>query len=130
MSTPEDSSASRLPLSAPDVAAVPGDVIVLGPNATAETLAAAFAEFDRLRKLTGDDFDDDQVIPVQAAGVTAADAKDRTQVDELVAKARKAAMQPVEDVGNVQAIATDSRTRKTVEFSIEKVGVFRSHYLP
>jgi len=110
--------------------AVPDNVIVLGPNATAETLAAAFAEFDRLRELTGDDFDYDQVIPVQAAGVTAVDAKDRTQMDELLAKVRKAAMQPVDDVGNVQAIATDSRTRKTVEFSIEKVGVFRSHYLP
>src|SRR5262245_14834345 len=110
--------------------AAPDNVIVLGPNATAATLAAAFAEFDRLRELTGDDFDDDHVIPVQAVGVTATDAKDRTQMDELLAKVRKATMQPVEDVGNVQAIATDSRTRKTVEFSIEKVGVFRSHYLP
>src|SRR5262245_41497731 len=127
MSTPEDSSASRLPLSAPDVAAVPGDVIVLGPNATAETLAAAFAEFDRSRELTGDDFDYDQVIPVQTASVTAVDADHRKQLDDLIAKWRKAPMQQAEGIGIVQGIAANSRTRATVEMWITGPDV-RLHY--
>jgi hypothetical protein len=107
----------------------PENVILLGPNATVETLGAAFAEFDRSRELTGDDFDHDQMIPVQTPSATDIDAKDRNQMDGLMAKLRKAPMQQVEGVGTVQAIATNSRTRRSVEFWIETHGV-RSHYAP
>jgi len=107
----------------------PGNVIVLGPNATAEMLGAAFAAFDRSRELTGDDFDYDQVIPVQTASVTAIDAKERNQMDGLIAKLRQAPMQQAEGIGIVQGIATDSRTRATVEFSTQRRGV-RLHYAP
>jgi len=109
--------------------AAPGDIIVLGANPTAEILGAAFAAFDRSRELTGDDFDDDQVIPVQTASATVIDANDRKQLDDLIAKLRKAPMQQAEDIGIVQGIATDSRTRRTVEMSIDKPGVpLHLHY--
>jgi hypothetical protein len=111
--------------------AAPGNVIVVGPNPTVETLAAAFAAFDRSRGLTGDDFDYDQVIPVQTASATDVDADDRKQMDELIAKLRKAPMQQAEDIGIVQGIAADSRTRRTVEMSINKPGVpLHLHYAP
>jgi hypothetical protein len=109
--------------------AAPGDVIILPSNVTAETLGAAFAAFDRSRELTGDEFDDDQVIPVQTASATVIDANDRKQLDDLIAKLRKAPMQQAEDIGIVQGIATDSRTRSTVEMSIDKPGVpLHLHY--
>jgi hypothetical protein len=107
----------------------PENVIVLDPNATAETLTAAFAAFDRSRELTGDDYDDDQVIPVQTASVTAVDAKNRKKMNDLIAKLRKAPMQQAEGIGIVQGIATDSRTRATVEFSTQRRGA-RLHYAP
>jgi hypothetical protein len=110
--------------------AVPGDVIVVGPNATAEILGAAFAAFDRSRELTGDDFDYDQMIPVQAASATGVDAKERNRMDGLIAKLRKAPMQQAEGIGIVQGIAVGSRTRTTVEMWIERPGVVRLHYTP
>ena len=109
---------------------VPGDVIVVGPNTTAAMLGAALAAFDRSRELTGDDFDDDQMIPVQAASATGVDAKERSQMDALLGKLRKAPMQQAEGIGIVQGIAVGSRTRTTVEMWIERPGVVRLHYTP
>lgn len=89
----------------------PMNVIVLAPNATPETLGAAFAMFDQSRELTGDVLEDDQVLDIQAvASATGVDAKDRKRMDDLLVELRAAPARQVDGLGIVQAVDTHSGT--------------------
>jgi hypothetical protein len=94
------------------ISKTPTDVIVLGPNATGETLGAAFHVLDQSRENYGDAIENDHVIGIQEAKAAQVDPNYLKYMDNMVAKLRRAPTRPVDGVGNVQAIDMNSRPLK------------------
>ena len=81
----------------------PFDVIVLGPNPSAETLNAALTRLDQSRAYDGDDLFFGQTIVVAQPLATNASAY-RGQLDRWLKQLRNTAPIAVAEVGNVPAI--------------------------
>ena len=85
----------------------PFDVIVLGPDATAEILNAALMRFDESRAYDGDDLFFGQTLVVAEPRPTNASPY-RAQLDSWIAQLRQAAPIAVAEIGNVRAIQIHS----------------------
>jgi len=84
------------------------NVIVLGPNATAETLGGAFAAFDKSRQWYGDDLTQDIMISVQDARAVSVDRDYMARLGQLMDRLRGAPARSIDGVGIVKAISIRS----------------------